>query len=92
MEEQHHKRDPLQQVDQVVAASEVGQFVDQDHLQLFVSPAGPGMGGQQDQRLQQADEHGRAEPFAMGHRHRMDPQFNRDTVTHPLSGAAVQLR
>ena len=66
VEEEQRLDETLQQVDEVVPALQVGEFVKQDHLELVDTPARDRGGRQEDQRADDSDEDRRGDPVADG--------------------------
>ena len=58
VEEEQRFDDPLQEVDEVVPAADVGQLVQEDHFDFVGAPAGEGGRRQQDHGADDADEDG----------------------------------
>ena len=56
VEEEERLDNSLQQVDEVVPAADVGELVEQHHVELLGGPAGERGGREEDQRADDADE------------------------------------
>ncbi len=57
----------MQEVDEIIPTSDVGQFVEQDHFDFIGTPAGEGGGREQDHWPEDADEDGGGDALADGH-------------------------